>query len=61
MDRRLGHARFDELDPSAIHDLVRVGRRDGDRPAEVIGDAHAQRVAARYVERETDRDPSRPT
>ena len=39
VDRRRRHAGLDQLDPPPVHDLVVGRRRDGDGPAEMIGDA----------------------
>ena len=41
MDRRGRHAGLDELDPAAIDHRVPGAGGHGDRPAEMIGDAHA--------------------
>jgi hypothetical protein len=47
MDRCRRQSRLDQFDPTAVDDLVVVGSRDGDGPAEVVGDAKAH--AADYA------------
>ena len=39
MDRRGGPPGLEQLDASAVHDFVVGVGRDGDSPAEVVGDA----------------------
>ena len=41
MDRRGGQPGLEQIDASAVHDFVAGGCRDGDGPAEVVGDAEA--------------------
>jgi hypothetical protein len=47
MDRCRRQSRLDQFDPTAVDDLVVVGSRDDDGPAEVVGDAEAH--AADYA------------
>ncbi len=49
--RRGGDARFDQLDPPPIHDLVVSVRRHGNGPAEVIRDAQTHVAAEAVIRR----------
>jgi hypothetical protein len=44
LNRRLGYARFDQLDSPAVRDLVIGCRRHGDGPPEMIGDTQTHEI-----------------
>jgi hypothetical protein len=48
VDRHRRDAGLDERDPPAVHDLVVLGGRHRDRPAEVVRDAEAHSADCRY-------------